>query len=117
MKSHHSNKIEAEQKKLCPMVEAVRVIGGKWKLLIIYYLRSAKQRYSQLWRQMPTITSKMLAQQLRELVRDGIVTRRVYPVVPLKVEYSLTAKGRALLPILDSLTTWGNSLTSGVKKS
>lgn len=90
----------------CPMTTAMKQIGGKWKLLLVYYLATQTKRFSQLKRDLPTITTKMLTQQLRELESDGIVSRKVYPVVPPKVEYSLTAKGKKLLPIIEALNKW-----------
>jgi DNA-binding HxlR family transcriptional regulator len=95
---------------ICPMVEAMKVIGGKWKLLIVYYLTERSKRFSELQRDLPDITSKMLTQQLRELEANSILKRTVYPVVPPKVEYALTAQGKKLLPIIDDLKEWGNSL-------
>lgn len=94
----------------CPMVRSMQIIGGKWKLLIVYYLRDGVLRFSALQQHLPTITSKMLTQQLRELEADGVVLRTVYPVVPPKVEYSLTAKGKQLLPILSALHDWGSDV-------
>ncbi len=102
--------IQDNHPELCPMVESMKVIGGKWKLLILYYLQDEAQRFSQLQRHLPTITTKMLTQQLRELERDGLVARRVYPVIPPKVEYSLTARGEDLQPIIRKLTEWGKTL-------
>ncbi len=92
---------------LCPMVKSMKIIGGKWKLLIIYYLQNGAQRFSELQKSLPTITSKMLTQQLRELETDGVLVRTVYPIVPPKVEYSLSDKGTALLPIIAQLHEWG----------
>ena len=92
---------------LCPMVKSMKIIGGKWKLLIIYYLQDGARRFSELQKSLPTITSKMLTQQLRELEGDGVLVRTVYPVIPPKVEYSLSKKGSALLPIIAQLHQWG----------
>lgn len=87
--------------------EALRVIGGRWKMLILFHLfADGTRRFSELERAIPAVSQKMLAQQLRELERDGILTRRVYPEVPPKVEYSLTALGDALCPALDQLLQW-----------
>lgn len=92
----------------CPVYATLDVIGGKWKLPLLWYLRDGQMRYSQLQRAITGITPKMLAEQLRELERDGIVHRKVYPVVPPKVEYSLTSYGRTLDPIIKALGTWGD---------
>jgi len=91
----------------CPVQITVKVIGGKWKLPLLWYLRDSEMRYSELQRAIPGITPKMLAEQLRELEHDGIVLRKVYPVVPPKVEYSLTPYGRTLDPILKAMGAWG----------
>ena len=89
-------------------VEAVfKRLGGRWKLLILFHLFGGQvQRYSDLERLMPGISQKMLAQQLRQLERDGIVRRQVYPEVPPRVEYRLTGWGQALCPALDALLRW-----------
>ena len=94
----------------CPVKSAVDALGGKWKPLIVYFLRSGTKRFSELRRLIPEATQQMLTQQLRQLERDGVVTRTVYPVVPPKVEYALTGLGRQLEPILDLLERWGNDL-------
>ena len=91
----------------CPVETALDVLAGKWKILILWYLRSQTQRFSELQRLMPRITQKMLIQKLRELEDDGIVLRTVYPVVPPKVEYSLTSYGETLKPIIKQLYLWG----------
>ncbi len=91
----------------CPVRTTLGVIGGKWKLLILWYLGSGKKRYSELQRLIGSITPKMLAQQLRELERDGVVSRHVYPVVPPKVEYELTSYGKTLEPMIRLLGDWG----------
>jgi len=86
---------------------AVRVLEGRWKVLIIFRLfTSPTLRFSELQRLIPGISQKMLIQQLRDLEQDGIVSRTVHPVVPPKVEYALTDDGRALLPVLRELQTW-----------
>jgi DNA-binding HxlR family transcriptional regulator len=91
----------------CPVEVTLDVIGGRWKSLILWHLREEKKRLSELRRLMPRITQRMLTNQLRELERDGVVQRKIYPVVPPKVEYSLTPAGRELRPILDHLCKWG----------
>jgi len=84
------------------------VIGGKWKLIILYYIGSiGVVRFSELKRQIPSINERMLTRQLRELEADKLINRKVYPVVPPKVEYSLIENGEAVLPVLDKLMTWG----------
>jgi DNA-binding HxlR family transcriptional regulator len=92
----------------CPMEMALGLIGGKWKALILWHLASdGTLRFGMLRKLFARVTQKMLTQQLRELERDGLVLRTVYPEVPPKVEYSLTDLGRSLMPVLVSLNDWG----------
>ena len=93
----------------CPVTATISVIGGKWKTIILWILYKGTYRFSELKRMIPKITQKMLTQQLRELERDGIVHREVYPVVPPKVEYSLTERGHTLVPILRAMENWGET--------
>jgi DNA-binding HxlR family transcriptional regulator len=93
----------------CPVTATVSIIGGKWKPIILWILFQDKRRFSQVKKIIPNIAQKMLTQQLRELERDGIVHREVYPVVPPHVEYSLTQKGYSLAPILQAMEKWGNT--------
>ncbi|KAA0542926.1 winged helix-turn-helix transcriptional regulator [Bacillus sp. BGMRC 2118] len=90
-----------------PIEASLDVIGGKWKCIILCHLDMGKKRTSELKRLMPSITQKMLTQQLRELVADGIINRIVYKEVPPRVEYELSKYGESLKPILDSLCAWG----------
>jgi len=88
-------------------LDAIKLLEGRWKLLILFHLFDGKvQRYSDFEKLIPGISQKMLAQQLRKLEMDGIVQRTVYPQVPPKVEYRLTAWGQALCPALDALLNW-----------
>lgn len=91
----------------CPVETALDVLLGKWKILILWYLRAETKRFSELQKLLPHTTQKMLVQKLRELEVDGIVIRKVYPVVPPKVEYSLSTYGQTLKPIIKSLYLWG----------
>lgn len=91
----------------CPVDATLRLIGGKYKALILWHLTAGVMRYGELQRTIPQATAKMLTQQLRELERDGLVHRQVYPVVPPHVEYSLTDFGASLKPMLDSMYAWG----------
>jgi DNA-binding HxlR family transcriptional regulator len=92
----------------CPVVAALEVIGGKWKPLILFQLRDRPMRFSELRRMVPQATQKMLTQQLRDLERDGIIHRKVYAVVPPKVDYSLTDYGQTLKPLLALMCDWGS---------
>ncbi len=91
----------------CPVETALDVLAGKWKILILWYLRRDTLRFNELQKMLPRVTQKMLIQKLRELEKDGIVHREVYPVVPPKVEYSLSSYGQSLKPILKQLYVWG----------
>lgn len=91
----------------CPVEATIQLIGGKYKAVILWHLMNDTLRYSELHRKIPKVTDKMLAQQLRELERDGLISRTVYPVVPPKTEYSLTDFGKSLAPILDAMCDWG----------
>ncbi len=95
----------------CPAEITLHVIGGRWKVIILWFLLQKTMRFSDLLRTMAGITQKMLTQQLRELERDRIVHRTVYPQVPPKVEYSLTPLGRTLKPIVEAMHHWGLSRT------
>ncbi len=90
----------------CSMEFTLSLIGGKWKCLIIWYLSKGTLRFCELKRKLPNITQRMLTLQLRELESSGIVHRKVFAQVPPKVEYSLTASGKELIPVLRSLSTW-----------
>lgn len=91
----------------CPVEATLEVIGGKWKGIILYHLHSETLRFSELRRSMPEITQRMLTKQLRELEEDNLILRKVYPVVPPKVEYSLSEYGQTLAPVIDALRIWG----------
>jgi len=91
----------------CPVKLTTDVIGGKWKPLLLFYLESGTKRFGELQKLIPGMTKKMLTQHLRDLERDGIIRRKVYAVVPPKVEYSLTKHGESLKPILKLMSAWG----------
>ncbi|MGE3609491.1 MAG: winged helix-turn-helix transcriptional regulator [Bacteriovoracaceae bacterium] len=95
---------------VCPIMSAVGVIGGKWKIPIVYNLRSQTLRFGELRKKLPEITQKMLTQQLRELEADGLVERIVYAEVPPKVEYRLTKLARELSSVFLELQNWGKKL-------
>ncbi|MDF3036741.1 MAG: transcriptional regulator [Paucimonas sp.] len=101
----------------CPMVMTINIIGGKWKPVILHMLSSRSMRFGQLKNCIPPVSQKMLTQQLRELELDGIVSRTVYPEVPPRVDYALTALGESLIPVIETLYQWGeNYLKSGAGK-
>ncbi len=91
----------------CAVEITLNVIGGRWKVLILQELFKGIRRFSKLHRALKGGTQKMLTQQLREMEKDGIIYRKVYPQVPPKVEYSLTPLGKSLKPILDAMHEWG----------
>ena len=91
----------------CPVEATLELIGGKYKALILWHLSQGILRFSELRQVIKGATPKMLTQQLRELEANGLVHREVYPVIPPKVEYSLTEKGRDLLPIFYAIAKWG----------
>ena len=91
----------------CSMELTLDLIGGKWKALILWHLGENTLRFSELKKTLPQITQKMLTQQLRDLESHGLVHRFIHTQIPPKVEYSLTAAGKSLLPILSTLCQWG----------
>jgi len=92
----------------CPVTATMGVIGGKWKLLILYLICNEVNRFGKMNMILKDISKQMLTTQLRELENDGIVARKIYPEIPPRVEYSLTERGRTLLPIIDLMRDWGN---------
>lgn len=91
----------------CPLTQALKVVGGKWKPIIISHLNKSSKRFGQLDALIPKISRKVLTSQLNELVNDELLSRRSYAESPPRVEYSLTAKSRTLIPIFQSLAEWG----------
>lgn len=91
----------------CAVEAALDVIGNKWKGVVLFHLLDGTKRFNELRRLIPSVTQRMLTLQLRELERDEVITRKVYPEVPPKVEYSLTPFGRELKPLLYGLREWG----------
>lgn len=92
-----------------------KVIGGKWTLIILYYLSMETLRFGQLQHKIPMLTQATLTKQLRNLENYGLIVRKVYPEVPPKVEYSLSDIGRKFMPVLDSLTVWGEEYKNYLK--
>ena len=93
----------------CPVETTLDLIGGKYKALILWHLSNGKLRFSELKKVVKNATPKMLTQQLRELEAQALIHREVFPVIPPKVEYSLTELGRSLMPILVAMRDWGSS--------
>ena len=93
----------------CPIEATIDLIGGKYKVLILWHLIDSTLRFNQISKLIPHATPKMLTQQLRELEKDTLIVRKVYPVVPPKVEYSLSTFGKSIIPILDAMCNWGDA--------
>ena len=91
----------------CPVAATIELIGGKYKALILWRLSEGTLRFSELQRAIPKATPKMLTQQLRELEAQGMIERTAYPVIPPRVEYSLTKLGTSLMPVLVAIRDWG----------
>jgi DNA-binding HxlR family transcriptional regulator len=103
--TNYSN--ETELAAICPMHNVMKVLGGRWKIALLYFIYQEHNRFSLLQKKMPFITTKMLSQQLKELEQDELVIRKIYAEMPPRVEYSLTEKGQSLLPVLEDLYGWG----------
>ncbi|MEM1118058.1 MAG: helix-turn-helix domain-containing protein [Bacteroidota bacterium] len=91
----------------CPVELCLSTVGSKWAALIVWHLRNDTLRYSEIRRRLTGVSHKMLAQRLRELEADGLVSRTVYAVVPPKTEYALTEEGQRLVPALRAMQQWG----------
>lgn len=91
----------------CPIEETLRVIGGKWTMLILRELFSGTRRFGEIMRSLPGVSPKTLTHRLRQLEREGIVTRTVFAEVPPRVQYAMTEKGRGLANILEAMREWG----------
>lgn len=100
----------------CPMEMTMDLIGGKWKVLILWHLSFETLRFNELKRAFPEATQKMLTQQLRDLEANGLINRRVYPQVPPRVEYSLTDFGNTLMPVLLEMNRWGTDYVNRKKE-
>ena len=94
----------------CALDVSMSFIGGKWKSVLLWYLRAEPKRFSELNRLVPGITEKMLSLQLKELEADGIIRREVFAEVPPRVEYSFTEFGRTMIPMLEAIANWGRQL-------
>lgn len=94
---------------ICHLDKTLGVIGGKWKLIILWHLSQGPLRFSELERKVSGITQKMLSQSLRELESNNLISRKVYPVIPPRVEYSMTTHGISLGKVLRELDKWGEN--------
>ncbi len=92
----------------CPLTAALEVLGGRWNLIVLYWLADGTRRFSDLERLIPDVTHKMLASTLRRLESAGVVDRRVYAEVPPRVEYSLSDHGRSAEPVIEAVRQWGH---------
>lgn len=106
---NHQRPARANPVSGCPLTAALAALGGKWKLIILYWLAEAPRHFAALRRDMPGISQKVLTQQLRELVSDGIVQRQPKGAIPSPVEYSLTDYGRSVLPLVEGVRLWGRA--------
>ncbi len=105
-----------EELPACPVATTVRLIGNKWKLLIIRNLLVGTQRFGELKRTIPGISQKVLTDNLRSMEADGIIKRKVYAEVPPKVEYSLSPLGNSMRPIIKAMETWGTEYKNSFNK-
>jgi DNA-binding HxlR family transcriptional regulator len=96
-----------KQPSTCPAEVTAKLIAGRWKIVILWYLFQGVKRFSGLRRTLTGVTQKVLAQQLREMERDGIIARKVFAQVPPRVEYSVTALGLSLKPVVEAMHQWG----------
>lgn len=103
-----------EQQDMYAIAFSQNILSGRWKYFILWYLKAEKRRYSEIKNYLQNLSQGSLTKQLRELEHDGVIKRDVYPVVPPKVEYSLTEKGKALMPVLDMMEIFGKEY--GVQK-
>ncbi len=99
----------------CPVETTLSLIGDKWKVLILRDLMPGTKRFGEMKKSIGSVSQKVLTAQLRDMESNGLVTRTVYPEVPPRVEYSLTALGRSLKPILDAMWNWGESYKASVE--
>lgn len=91
----------------CPVAHCLSMIGGKWKPMILYNIYIGTQRFGAMQRAIPNVTKQMLTQHLRELEVDGLITRQIFAEMPPRVEYSLSARGTSILPVIAAMQEWG----------
>lgn len=95
---------------LCPVTATISLIGGRWKTIILYILSDHTRRFGEIAVRMPSISRKVLTEQLKELEADGLINREKFKEIPPRVEYSLTDLGKSLTPILSDMATWGREM-------
>ena len=100
-------KIKSSVPTQCPVTFTMKVIGGKWKPIILFLIQKGANRFGILHRAIEGISKQMLTKQLRELEADGILSRKIFPEIPPRVEYSVTDRGKSLFPIIDQMKKWG----------
>ena len=108
--------MEQDRFGVCPFATAQRLIQGKWAILILHYLSEGTTRFNALQRKMPKMTHATLSVQLKKLIENGLVERKQYDSVPVKVEYSLTALGKEFHPVMEALQEWGQKYIAYTKK-
>jgi DNA-binding HxlR family transcriptional regulator len=109
LSSNHHEQARPNPVEGCPLTAALAALGGKWKLIIVYFLAESPKHFAALRNAMPGISQKVLTQQLRELMSDGIVNRDPKGAAPAPVEYSLTEYGRSVLPLVENVRVWGRA--------
>lgn len=93
----------------CPMTATLEYIGGRWKCIILFYLTAGTRRFGEIAARIPTISRKVLTQQLKELESDGLIVRKQYKEIPPRVEYALTDLGKSLSPVFKAMSAWGKA--------
>ncbi|NBW36301.1 MAG: transcriptional regulator [Cytophagia bacterium] len=91
----------------CPVTGTLQLIGGKWKPIILYCIRSETKRFGEISARIPSLSRKVLTEQLKELERDGLIIRKQFNEIPPRVEYKLTTLGQSLAPVLNEMEKWG----------
>ncbi|MEM9831600.1 MAG: helix-turn-helix domain-containing protein [Bacteroidota bacterium] len=109
------NKLQLVEHSDCPVTFCMGKIGGKWKPIIIHLIRKGANRFGILERGIVGITKQMLTKQLREMEQDGILSRKIYPEIPPRVEYSFTPYGESLFPVIDAMSQWGLSKMKNIE--
>ena len=109
LSGNHEQRVRPNPVEGCPLTAALAAIGGKWKLIIVYWLAESPKHFAALRKAMPGISQKVLTQQLRELMNDGIVNREPKGAVPAPVVYSLSEYGRSVLPLVEDVRLWGRA--------